>query len=97
MRPAREQGENFQLCGWTPRGASNQTPTFANPALTRSLRLLRIRGLLIWEWVANPTPRLHRHKWHADRSLDCNRTVRKIVLERVFRACFLDDVYNDSY
>ena len=38
------------------------------------LRLLRIRVLLIWEWVANPTLRLHCHKWHADRALDCNRT-----------------------
>ncbi len=28
--------------------------------------------------VANPTPHLHSHKWHADRSLDCNRMVGNI-------------------
>lgn len=32
---------------------------------------------------ANPTPRLHCHKWHG-RSLDCNRTGRKFLLFLIF-------------
>ena len=64
----------FHLCGWTLQGASNPTSTFTKPALTRFCVCLRIRILLIWKWVANPMPCLHCHKWHADWSLDCNRT-----------------------
>ena len=41
------------------------------------LRLLRIRVLLIWEWVANPMACLHCNKLHAGKPLDCNRTVGK--------------------
>ena len=67
------------LCGWTLQGASNLTPTFAKPALTRFCVCLRIRVLLIWEWVANPMSHPHCHKWHAGRPLDCNRTGGKIV------------------
>ena len=43
---------------------------------TRVYALLRLLAhpLVIWKWVANPMPCLHCHKWHADWSLDCNRT-----------------------
>ena len=49
-------------------------PAFAKPALTRFCVCIRIRVLLIWKWVANPTAHLHCNKLHADRPLDCNRT-----------------------
>ena len=49
-------------------------PTFTKPALTRSCVCLRIRVLLIWEWVANPMAHLHCSKLHAGKPSDCNRT-----------------------
>jgi len=42
--------------------------------LTGNIHWKSFRRKYFHLWAANPTARLHRHKWHAGEPLDFNRT-----------------------